>query len=600
MSKYFNGFDGFDCRKEIWNGVFRANAHGGTKRLREILSDPKDLPEDSAVFTRKLKGENAWTCEPNKFFSYSEDPQAYRQFWLEQLTNPPGCLEVFRRFMASVPENASNSDYARFLPSARKVCSYLEQILLHCGSYPADSKEWIAAGMYVLTAFFLQNSKSATPHFYCPPREHDPVSAKESTVVVPDVVMNPPEDEEIQFDFFLTMRKRYEEMFGKEKDGNSGDNSGEKISEKVCLAISRLELRPFSSDFTILDPEGMTTYAYLITEYLSFEEGNWCLREMLRQIPHESEARDGYREAQKFLVNTDLLMEDECHIVLLTVAHDGSKGLLNTAVFTEGDKMYVSRESTKVCMKEPSLYVSRQPTIIDIVEIDENGHYRDGELETLFDFCGVSLTLDTPAQPVKWKKATSDFNPAYLQYLILDVQGRKEIPKTISRDPVTGAYKIHATLPCPGKLIAMEVKPEGADAESYALAGYLHGAYGLKKNPEKAKEIAKRGAESGNLQMAFEYGAILKQNGVAISAEYQLRRAADANIPGAQFELAELLYNKATHTKPSEEKESNQYLWDKNYQDWALTEAKKLIDDLWSRGYRTYGQASIDLFGEHT
>lgn len=202
MSKYFNGFDGFDCREEIWYGVFHANAHGGTKRLREMLSDPKDLPEDSAVFTRKLKGENAWTCEPNKFFFYSEDPQAYRQCWLEQLTNPPVCLEIFRKFIASVPEIAPNADYERFLPPARKVCSYLEQILLHCGSYPADSKEWIAAGMYALTAFFLQNSKSATPRFYCPPREYDPVSAKESTVVVPDVVMNPPEDEEIQFDFF--------------------------------------------------------------------------------------------------------------------------------------------------------------------------------------------------------------------------------------------------------------------------------------------------------------------------------------------------------------------------------------------------------------
>jgi hypothetical protein len=488
--------------------------------------------------------------------------------------------------MASVPENTSNSDYARFLPSARKVCSYLEQILLHCGSYPADSKEWIAAGMYVLTAFFLQNSKSATPHFYCPPREHDPVSAKESTVVVPDVVMNPPEVEEIQFDFFLEMRERYEEMFGKEakEDSNNADNVKEESSDKICLATARLELRPFSGNFIIIDPEGMTTYAYLLVDYLSIEEDKWCSRLMMRQIPCKTEPCDDHPSAQNFLVNTDFLMEDECHIILLTVSHDGSKGLMNMSVFTEDQKLYVSRE----------------PSNIGFWDIDENGHYRDGELETLFDFCGVSLTLDTPAQPVKWKKATSDFNPAYLQYLILDVQGRKEIPKTISRDPVTGAYKIHATLPCPGKLIAMEVKPEGADAESYALAGYLHGAYGLKKNPEKAKEIAKRGAESGNLQMAFEYGAILKQNGVAISAEYQLRRAADANIPGAQFELAELLYNKATHTKPSEEKESNQYLWDKNYQDWALTEAKKLIDDLWSRGYRTYGQASIDLFGEHT
>lgn len=566
MSKYFNGFDGFDCRKEIWNGVFRANAHGGTKRLREILSDPKDLPEDSAVFTRKLKGENAWTCEPNKFFSYSEDPQAYRQFWLEQLTNPPGCLEVFRRFMASVPENVPNSDHARFLPPARKVCSYLEQILLHCGSYPADSKEWIAAGMYVLTAFFLQNSKSATPHFYCPPREHDPVSAKESTVVVPDVVMNPPEDEEIQFDFFLTMRKRYEEMFGKEakEDSNNADNVKEEPSEIISLATARLELRPFSGNFTIIDPEGMTTYAYLLVDYLSIEEDKWCSRLMMRQIPCKTEPCDDHPSAQNFLVNTDFLMEDECHIILLTVSHDGSKGLMNMSVFTEDQKLYVSRE----------------PSNIGFWDIDENGHYRDSELETLFDFCGVELTLDTPVQPVKWKKATSDFNPAYLQYLLLDVQGRKEIPKTISRDPVTGTYKIHAMLPCPGKLIAMEVKPIGGDAEAYALAGYLHGAYGLKKNHQKAEELMREGTEKDDPVMAFEYGAYLRTKGKHKEAEKYLRQAAQANIAGAQFELAELLKDRGS---PED-----------------TTEARSLLDSLWERGYRTYGKTSIDLFGEHS
>lgn len=564
MRKYFNGFDSFDCREEIWNGVFHANAHGGTKRLREILSDPKDLPEDSAVFTRKLKGENAWTCEPNKFFSYSEDPQAYQQNWLEKLTNTSGCLEIFRKFIASVPENAPNADYERFLPPARKICSYLEQVLLHCGSYPADSKEWIVAGMYVLTALFLQNSKSATPRFYCPPREYDPVSAKESTVVVPEVVMNPPEEDEIQFDFFLTMRKRYEEMFGKDTEADSNNASPEEPSEKICLATSRLELRPFSGNFTIIDPEGMTTYAYLLVDYLSFEGNNWCSRVMMRQIPFATEPLDDHPNSQKFLVNTDLLMEDDCHIILLTVAHDGSKGLLNTAVFTEDQKLYVSRE----------------PTNIDFWDIDENGHYRNSDLETLVSFCGVELTLDTPSQPVKWKKATSDFDPAYLQYLILDVQGRKEIPKTVSRDPVTGIYKIHAIIPCPRKLIAMEVRPIGGDAESYALAGYLHGAYGLKKDAKKAEALMHECIEKGDHYAAFEYGAYLRTKGKHKEAEKYLRQAAEANIAGGQFELAELLKDRGS---PEDIKEAHQ-----------------LLNMLWKKGYRTYGKQSIDLFEEHS
>jgi hypothetical protein len=299
-------------------------------------------------------------------------------------------------------------------------------------------------------------------------------------------------------------------------------------------------------------------------EYLSFEEDSWCLRIVMRQIPHESEIRDNDLEAQNFLVNTDLLLEDECHILLLTVAHDGSKGLLNTAVFTEDLKLYVSRE----------------PSNIDFWDIDENGHSLDHELETLFDFCGVELILDTPVQPVKWKKATSDFDPAYLQYLLLDVQGRKEIVKTISRDPVTGAYKINAMLPCPGKLISIEVKPEGGDAESYALAGYLHGACGLKKNAQKAETLMLEGAKKGDNCMAFEYGAYLRTKSRHKEAEKYLRQAAQANIAGAQFELAELLKDKGS---PED-----------------TTEARSLLDSLWERGYRTYGKTSIDLFGEHS
>ena len=567
MRKYFNGFDGFDCREEIWNGVFHANVHGNSIHLREILSYPQDLSSDpfsaSSQFTRKLKGENAWTCEPNKFFSYSENPQAYRQNWLEQLPNTPNYLEIFRRFMASVPENAPNADYERFLPSARKVCTYLEQILLHCGSYPADSRKWTSAGMYVLTAFFLQNSKSATPRFYCPPREYDPVGAKESTVVVPDVVMNPPEVEEIQFDFFLEMRERQEKLYGEDAkaDSDDADGSEEKISEKISQAIARLELRPFSGDFTIIDPEGMTTYAYLLVDYLSFEGDTWCSRLMMRQIPHESETRDDDGEAQRFLVNTDLLIEDECHILLLTVAHDGSKGLLNTAVFTEEQKLYISRESST----------------IGFWDIDENGHYRDSELETLFSFCGVELTLDTPTQPVKWKKATSDFDPAYLQYLILDVQGRKEIPKTISRDPVSGKYKIHAMLPCPRKLIVMDVKPIGGDSEVYALAGYLHGAYGLKKNAQKAEALMRECIEKGDNYAAFEYGAYLRTKAKHTGAEKYLRQAAQANIAGAQFELAELLKDRGSQEN--------------------IKEAHQLLNMLWKKGYRTYGKQSVHISG---
>lgn len=571
MAKCFNGFPGFDCRENIWWGVFRSNAYGGSERLRELLSMPEYL--DASVFSRKQKGDVAWSGEEDAFLRYSESAGEYSSKWLAKLVCPVGCLNLFRRFIASVPAESPGPEYDRFLPPAKKLCTYLEQILLHCGASPTDSERWTAAGMYALTAFFLQNGKTTVPRFYCPPKEYDPVTTVENALIVPDVVMNPPEDEEIQFDFFLTMRKRYEEMFGKEAKENSNDGFREETSDKICLASARLELRPFSSDFTIIDPEGMTTYAYLVVEYLSFEEGKWCLREMMRQIPYETEPRDDHLEAHKFLVANDLLLEDDCHIILLTVAHDGSKALLNTAVFTGDDKMYVSENSTKVCMEEPSLYISRVPTQIDIVEIDENGHQRNDDLEYLMGYCNVG-GLDQEL-PTRWKKATSDFDPAYLQYLILDVQGKKEISKTISRDPVTGAYKIHATLPCPGKLITMEVTPEGGNAVSYALAGYLHGAYGLKKNHQKAEELMRESTEKDDPVMAFEYGAYLRTKGKHKEAEKYLRQAAQANIAGAQFELAELLKDRGS---PED-----------------IKEARQLLNMLWKKGCRTYGEKSVHI-----
>ncbi len=559
MAKCFNGFPGFDCRENIWWGVFRSNAYGGSERLRELLSMPEYL--DASVFSRKQKGDVAWSGEEDAFLRYSESAGEYSSKWLSKFICPVGCLDLFRRFIASVPAESPGPEYDRFLPAARKLCVYLEQILLHCGTAPADSTRWTAAGMYALTAFFLQNGKTTVPRFYCPPREYDPVSAKESAIVVPAVVMNPPEEEEIQFDFFLAMRKRFEKLFGDKEKEISSDRSTEEVSDKICLAVARQKLRPFSGDLTIITPEGMTTYAYLIMEFVSFEAGNWCLRNMMRKIPYKTELRDDHSTAQKFLVAQDLLLETECHTIILTVAHDGSKGLLNTAIFTEDQK----------------LYVSRKPTNVGIYEIDENGHHRDTEMEMLLDFCGVVLTSKTPAQPVKWKKATSDFDPVYLQYLMLDAQGGKEISKTISRDPLTGRYRIHAMIPCHGKMMVIELKPEGGVAEDYALAGYLHGTYGLKKDHQKAEKLMRKGAENGNQAMAFEYGALLRCKNKPAEAETYLRQAAE--VPGAKIELAELLKEKGS---PED-----------------IAEARSLVNSLWEQGYRVYGEASIDLFGEH-
>lgn len=192
MSKFFNGFEGFDCREEIWYGIFRAKE--STMELRKVLCLP-DEGLDAPVLSKKLKGTTPWTTEPVKFFSFSEDPRAYRQNWEAQWASPPGCLDVFRRFIASVPDMAPSSEQARFLPNARKVCGYLEKVLLHCSSNSTDTEKWVIAGMYVLVSFFLQNSTATKHRFYCPPRECDPVLHSETEpMIVPEIVMLQPED----------------------------------------------------------------------------------------------------------------------------------------------------------------------------------------------------------------------------------------------------------------------------------------------------------------------------------------------------------------------------------------------------------------------
>ena len=87
-------------------------------------------------------------------------------------------------------------------------------------------------------------------------------------------------------------------------------------------------------------------------------------------------------------------------------------------------------------------------------------------------------------------------------------------------------------------------------------------------------------AEKGDNCTAFEYGAYLRTQGKHKEAEKHLHQAAQANIAGAQFELAELLKDRGS---PED-----------------TTEARNLLDSLWERGYRTYGKTSIDLFGEHS
>ena len=554
MSECFNGFAGFDCRREIWNGVFATDVYGGSKRLRQLLSIPEDMSGSS--FSHKLDGDKAWTYEVEAFLQYSKDPQQYREKWLEQWQNPAGCLELFRRFMASVPEESADPEEQRFIPAARRVSAYLEQVLQQCGSHPGGSAPWIAAGMYALVSFFLQNNKYTTPRMYAPPRDCDPTAQTQGTLVLPGVVMGPPEDEEAPLDFLADLHRRFRENDGKKEENAPAQPEEEAVDPEITPAAARWEKVSLSTDFTIIDPEDMSTRAFRLEEALVKENGRWCCRCIHREIPFEEV--DGDRNRKRFLVDARLFPHEDIHIVLLTAARDGSKVLLNTAVFTEDNQMYVSGKHT------PG----------SVTEIDENGHWRDLELEQLLDFCGIGgLELERPQPPVRWKKTVSQWKPEYLEYLIMDLQSMETLPRSVCRDPASGEYRLEMQLPCPGKLIIWEVRTTGCDAEELAAAAYLHGDCGLKQDKDGARQMFGRLAAAGSSAMAFEYGVLLRQEGKQKEAEDYLRRAMEQEA-GARFELAGLLKEQGREE-----------------------EARGLIDALWQQGYRRYGKESIDLFG---
>ena len=194
MGKCFTGFSGFDCQEEIWNGVYKSNLYGGSKRLQKLLSLPPTLT--GGKLTHKKSGEDSWKSdETERFLRLSENEEHYNERWRKQWVTPPDCLAIFCKFIQSVPEEVTNAEEMHFLPVAREVKNYLEQIVNHCEPRPQDMDTWTAAGMYSLIAFFLQNDGTDVPTFYCPPQRYDPVhQEKPEPIVVPEVVMLQPEE----------------------------------------------------------------------------------------------------------------------------------------------------------------------------------------------------------------------------------------------------------------------------------------------------------------------------------------------------------------------------------------------------------------------
>ena len=466
---------------------------------------------------------------------------------------------MFRRFIASVPAVASNTDEARFLPPARQLCTYLERILQHLSSHHADADACMAAGMYAITAFFLQNSASCVPRFYGPPPQYDPVYIDEAASVTPAAAASPTETEELAANFFEIIRKK----FPQENKQNEPDNSGSQDSDSIAPAAVRMEFRHDSHSFTVVDTENVNTKAFIIDNILTFEDQQWRWRCSIRELPYEEKIIDTSSHSRTFQIASHHYSMADYSGLLLTARDDNKTAMMHSFL-----------------IDQKKMYVSEKPACISGVEIDENGFLVDRELEQILSFCRLKTPLpDASAQPVTWKKASSDFDPAYLQYLIVDAQTMKTLPMTVSRNPSNGKYQVQAVLPCPGYLLILEVSTNTGVHDADLLTGYMHGVYGLIKNMQKAEKLMRDGAERNDPRMAFEYGAFLLQSNQTDQAEKHLRFAADNNIPGAQVELAQLLKNRGSAND--------------------LAESRALLNSLLSQGYRTYGSTPIDLFHHH-
>ncbi len=95
-------------------------------------------------------------------------------------------------------------------------------------------------------------------------------------------------------------------------------------------------------NFTIIDPPGMSTLAFLINqpeegaEYCTLQKIDFTLPD-----PHDCSKKTFYIDPK------DAAFEN--NIILLTIGPD--KALLNTAVFTQDNKLYVSKKPTNVGFK---------------------------------------------------------------------------------------------------------------------------------------------------------------------------------------------------------------------------------------------------------
>lgn len=203
-SKYFTGFSEFNCNRDIWEGIFRfKKGNGSCNQNMQALLLMTNIEYGYGQYSHKKSGTETWSdVDSERFLELSSNAESYKKNWLDKWEPPENTLVTFEKFIKDVPEQPEQSISIVFFATAKQVRDYLRKIVDRCGNEHDLTviKEWTAAGIYSLVALFLQNG-SASPSFYCPPPEWDPLR-KEKTenenaaIILPaDMTMHSPEED---------------------------------------------------------------------------------------------------------------------------------------------------------------------------------------------------------------------------------------------------------------------------------------------------------------------------------------------------------------------------------------------------------------------
>ena len=594
--EFFRGFPEFDCREKIWRGIFHANTSADTLRKALLLPESKKSLSKS-VLSRMMSGATGWGMEwPAGFLALSSNADAYNAQWMPRFLGKDklpseACAQALRDFVECYPKfDWTNASFLK--PAADETRAYLAEINRYLSEHaPEERGEWLAAGLYSLICLFLQNAKDYQKHHSpkcCrPPKEWDPAlsqaaksklpataerildvgSIQADTVLPKNMDFASPEIPALPFDFFAYVQQKFE------KAGNTGEepwiaDATIHLNELETTMITPAEIhrKVVQVSKTIVAPQELYDPAkvgVLLIEDRLISRNTLLLK--LRAAPYTDYGIFG----REFLLESTQL-DDDVGIKFLFLSPEGS--------YVSASPLMHLTDSQCYYLDNGDLLSARDILYLDI---DETGALRDPQTEWALTNYGV---LKPPATPGKLRKVTAELKTEYAQYFLMDTETMTEVPKHQAYNPQTGAAELSIIIPCPCKLAVIKMPRRRLSAEQYellVLSGYTHGLFGLEQDEFRSAALCVEIEKEDPPQRLFQTCAGLKRRcSCRPYVEEGLRIAANANIPGAKFELAELLMAQRTPE--------------------ATEEARQLIAWLWDRGYRTYGPTkSIDLLGEH-